>query len=1461
MKKSLLILVFAIGVSYWGWGQILTFEFSALAGSEVSALSNSNDVNLTSSTITRGAGLIAAANAQRFNATDWALSSIANAVSGNDYMEFTITPNSGYQFTVSSVVVQWQRSSTGNTAIALRSSIDSYAADLDAVKNVVDNTSTQTFTWTFSQANSSTPVTYRFYSYAEATGGTGGPGDGTGDDIIVYGTTTPFGGNPTVATPTFNPVGGSYFTTQNVTIACTTGGAEIYYTTDGTDPDGTDTEYTEAIPISSTTIVRAIAYASGYDPSAIATAIYTFPVEVSDIATLRTGLTNGTLYKLISEAVLTFQTENRNSKYIQDATGAILIDDQPGNITTTYNLYDGITGIIGSLTYYSNMLQFVPVTDPGAATSIGNTVTPIEVSLSNLTTDYQGKLVKILNTTITGTGNFVESTNYTITDGSSKGTGVLRTAYTDLDYIGTPIPQVAQDLTGVVLQFSSTMQLVPRSLSDFAIAPVPLSVTFYVDMTNEVGTFTTVDVAGDFNGWGSPGDVMTLVSDNIYSYTTSAIFDPDDVLAFKFRKDGTWDTSEPGGNRTYTVIAGVNNYYAVYGVMVAAEIGWANLQWPPSGEIDLGGNYDVYAQVYAVGLTGTQGNIPNLDAWIGYNSENTNPNTWNNWVTASYGQDYGNNEEWVANIGSAITSAGTYYYASRFKLGFDDYVYGGYSEGGGGFWDGSSYVSGILTVNTAQPNNHVTDFNATSNSYSAVNVTWSDSDAEGYLIKGSDVSFEAITAPQDGTPESNGGLVMNVAVGIESHQYNGLSASTQYFFKIFPFNGAAGAINYKTDGIIPEATTTTEATPSYQAGDFGFTASSGNWNVLANWKQWDGTGWNTTPSNFPTTNDNVYILNGKTAIVEASGKNAKNLIVEAGAKLFTNNTTMGTPRYINVVGNISCDGTIGNGSGNNDVLSFNINGTNCIISGNGSFTANRMRKNATGNTTLHVNMDVELRYNGDALYNSQTNSNVFDITVGSNVHLNCSGNGTLPTGGILLKENDKLTIAGNITVSGVLSNLAGTNGILIKSDATGTGSLIENNGVSATVERYLTEDKWHYVSAPVDDPTANVFFGMYMMRWNEPSGLWSYIVDPAYVLSNDMEGFAIWSNNNATSVFTGQLNTGAKSIDATAVGPFAHNGYNFFGNPYPSSLDWNVNDGSGWSRTAGNIEPTLYIWNHTYLNYGVYVKDGATGTLDVDNIIPPHQGFFVHCSEASGSLGVNNGARIHASKDILKSGASVSDLLKLKVEGNTYADEIILQIDPMGSVNAGMFDALKFHGDIAAPQLYSLSKDGKELSINSFPESEDYNVIPVGMEAGVDAIYTLSISDLIGFASGNLYLEDVKEGTFTKLDDNMIYTFTAGPNDDPMRFLLHLNGQLAVPENIQGLSDVKVYSFAQDVYVVSENGLNGTTVIYDLLGREILREKLNGEIMKKFDLTGHNGYMIVRVTTEKGSLNQKVYLR
>lgn len=279
------------------------------------------------------------------------------------------------------------------------------------------------------------------------------------------------GGN-VAAAPSFDPPAGTYLTAINVTLSSTTPGATIRYTTDGSDPSSTlGTIYSTPIAVSASTTIKAIAYATGYDPSFISAAVYAMPAPISTIAQLRTQPTGTShVYTLTGEAVLTYMNVNRNLKYIQDATAAIVIDDYSGNITTNYNLYDGITGITGTLNVYSNLMQFVPVADPGAATSTNNVVMPEVRTLLSLTEADQGKLIEVQGATITH-ATYIDfpatAQNLDVSDATASLT--LRT-FVGTDYANTPIPADAVNLTCLVGQFGTTMQVSPRFLSDIQAA-------------------------------------------------------------------------------------------------------------------------------------------------------------------------------------------------------------------------------------------------------------------------------------------------------------------------------------------------------------------------------------------------------------------------------------------------------------------------------------------------------------------------------------------------------------------------------------------------------------------------------------------------------------------------------------------------------------------------------------------------------------------------------------------------------------------------------------------------------------------------------------------------------------------------------------------------------------------------------------------------------------------------------
>ncbi len=188
----------------------------------------------------------------------------------------------------------------------------------------------------------------------------------------------------------------------------------------------------------------------------------------------------------------------------------------------------------------------------------------------------------------------------------------------------------------------------------------------------------------------------------------------------------TWWTGSNGTGTnlgtTPTITAGPGTYYARvtgdcgavveanYTINTIAVPTYANLQYPSSGAICLGGSYDTYGQVYQVGVTPGAGAGSGITAEFGYNATDTDPSTWTNWLATTYNVDSGNNDEYK-NIFTPTTS-GTYYYTFRYRQGTCDWIYGGYSVSGGGFWNGTSNVSGVLTVNP-NPTASVSALNAT----------------------------------------------------------------------------------------------------------------------------------------------------------------------------------------------------------------------------------------------------------------------------------------------------------------------------------------------------------------------------------------------------------------------------------------------------------------------------------------------------------------------------------------------------------------------------------------------------------------------------------------------------------------------------------------------------------------------------------------------------------------------------
>jgi len=129
-------------------------------------------------------------------------------------------------------------------------------------------------------------------------------GDGTGLTQLTH----------TVATPEFSPDSGSCGASQNITISCSTSGAAIHYTIDGTDPTESSTLYTSQFTIQGDVTVKAKGWKTDYFPSEVKTGIYTSGV-VKPAFDPDGGTYTGTQY-----VMMTCDTPSATIRYTTDGT-------------------------------------------------------------------------------------------------------------------------------------------------------------------------------------------------------------------------------------------------------------------------------------------------------------------------------------------------------------------------------------------------------------------------------------------------------------------------------------------------------------------------------------------------------------------------------------------------------------------------------------------------------------------------------------------------------------------------------------------------------------------------------------------------------------------------------------------------------------------------------------------------------------------------------------------------------------------------------------------------------------------------------------------------------------------------------------------------------------------------------------------------------------------------------------
>ena len=920
---------------------------------------------------------------------------------------------------------------------------------------------------------------------------------------------------------------------------------------------------------------------------------------------------------------------------------------------------------------------------------------------------------------------------------------------------------------------------------------------------------------------------------------------------------------------------GTTNVSGVLTVTALPQIDWANLQWPGSGSIDVGGSFNVYAQVYKLGITDAAGQGAGITAWIGYSTSNSDPSTWINWITASFGGDAGNNDEYTANISSTLPS-GTYYYASRFQLGAADYIYGGYHLDAGGFWDGTTNVSGVLTVNVSGPTNHATNFSATANASNKITVSWTDAIpfVEGYLIKGSTIGYADIIDPVNGIEESDGLLVQNVSAGIESYQFTGLTELTTYYFKIYPYNGTGTEIIYKTDGSVPEANASTLAIPFVIINEVD--SDTPLTDVAEFIELYDGGVGNTDLSGLI-----VVLFNGN-GDISYDAIDLNGYSTDVNGYFVIGSTGMGT----DIEKSPGSSGWLQNGA---DAVALYVGDLSDFPNGTPVTTLNLIDAlvydtNDSDDTGLLVLLNEDEPQVNEGEYASsdlfsmqripngtggQRNTSTYDMTLPTPDAENEFGNITWSGA----SSNDWHTIANwdfgvptastnviipaNPTNYPTIASAASCNNLTIESSATGTGSLLGQSylTVSGTtiIERYATANGWHGIAGPLDNDDFNsLYFGgspnVWAMYYIEAEDDYEYVNDLNTDLG-DAKGWMVWIGGATpqTFEFTGALRSSLIPLNLTHTDhPTKETGYNFVGNPYPSAIDWDA--ATGWTKT--NVDGGIWIWNPAITNWSTYNVTGGTnlGT----QYIPVGQGFFVQVNAASstGTLGMTTEVQVHNNVAFMAPSSLPSNLIKLKLADGEKSDESIIQLNASATEGYdGQFDMHKmFSWNEEQPQIYSTANNF--MAVNVLPEG----TVSVPMDVrGVDGNeMTISLEAVSDF--DHVYLSDDFTGVQTELTEQP-YTFVYDASQTD-RFTVYFT-IVSTTEN--ALDNIRVYSFDKQVRLEIPMQVNVNVEVVNMLGQTVRNMDAH---MGTTDIhLDHGGYYLVKITGDNQRVTRKVFIR
>jgi hypothetical protein len=1303
---------------------IATYTFTGAAGNEATLPADVPQPTGVNAGVIDRLGIVSAVAAPNtFGTANW--QTAGNAIDLTRYVEFTVSPTAGYALTLTDFSFQDQISGTGPVNFALRSSKDTYAANIfsGSTNSTITDPAHTTSLSGFTTLTSGT--TFRLYGYgATASGGTWrldniivqGFITTTGPTLVVNPTSLAFGSvntNTTSTQQSFTLQGVSL--TNNVTITAPSGYG-ISLTSGG--------PYTSSIPLTIAQVNSAVTIYTVFQPTAtgaqngnitvVSTGATTQNVAVTGTGTVSppviTASTTGTLAfgnvnvnTTSAEQSYTVSGANLTANLVVTASTSFAVSTVSGGPYTSSVTLTPTSGTVGTTTIY---VVYKPTTNGASSSNVANTSTGattknVAVSGTGVTpcavpTNQATNLTfpSIVGTTING--------SFTASVGGADGYLVLRSTSSTLS-------------TGPV---DGTAYTLGSTLGGGTVISNTSTTTFSTSGNQSTQYYFFVYA---FNNTGCVGGpIYKKPSLNGNATTLTALY-----TAF--------DNFNRGSN-TNTV--GIPS--------TGAASAWTENEFAASR-----------ATVFADKLVLNSGTPAGAD-WVTYDMTGKYATTFNNATSDLV---------WVFNMAATRSNPSGFLstsntYGAAVVLGGTD---ADLSEGGNGYAVvlGNSgtpdyvkvvrYTGGLMNPNNNANLTDIVVYTASTGDqdlmnikveYSPVTKIW-----KLYVNRpGGTAPFNTSgTQPAFAFPDPTA-ATYGAAASSAADNNSLLNGSLPY--SGFLFNHATVTDEYATfDNFnIPTAQ---ECTVNTWTG-----ATSTDWFTASNW----------SCGSVPASTNDVVIPN-----VTGASNNFPDITGINGQLATTKDLTVNSGAHITIAGlngvNLEIYGNMANNNGtaafvNNGAAKVVLKGTvGQTISGSSTF------KNLEVDNTNWVSISSGTqRVAGTLILKNGT------LTTGGNLTIASDANGA----GLVddFSSGNTGTISGNITVERYAVNP--NNGFYYIGSPVASATIADWNADFSNSPQNGANDNTAVI--PVGCSLSNLaanspYGGLFEYRENAVASCnlegWFTRFSGAIATAH---GFAGRVANGTTLNLTGTYNTGAKtspSLTVTGTNTVSQ-GFNLIANPYASPLNWlSVNTGN-----AGKTDGAAYVYHATGAYAGTYVainqlSGGST-------LIGSSQAFFVDATTNNSTLSFANSMRSTGANGYLRTGQPYEQMLTLDVAGNGYAD--LARIAFGSNFTAAFdnsYDAKKMKSRDGQPNIYIVEDDVKH-SIYAQPSPVQVKHIPVTFEPGANGSFTITAGELSTFdPTALVYLEDTKEGVTQNLMVNPAYTFTANVNDAAERFVLH----------------------------------------------------------------------------------------